>query len=84
MTIEPDGILYTHVKEADVDEIVEATFGRGEAVERLLYRDPVSGEAKRGKRDIGFYAKQERRVMHDCGAIDPEDLNEYIARGGYT
>ncbi len=83
VTIEPDGILYTHVKEADVDEIVARTFGSGELVERLLYRDPVSGETKRGKRDIDFYAKQERRVMHDCGSIDPEDLNEYIARGGY-
>ena len=51
VTIEPDGILYTHVKEADVPEIVERTFGRGELVEQLLYRDPVSGEVKRGKQD---------------------------------
>ncbi|MBU0928262.1 MAG: 4Fe-4S binding protein [Spirochaetes bacterium] len=83
VTIEPDGILYTHVKGADVEEIVSRTFVRGGLVERLLYRDPVSGERKRGKRDIGFYAKQERRVMAECGSIDPEDLNEYIARGGY-
>jgi len=83
VTIEPDGILYTHVKEADVAEIVERTFGRGELVERLLYRDPVTGALKRGKHDIDFYARQERRVLADCGSIDPEDLNEYIARGGY-
>lgn len=83
VNIEPDGILYTHVKEGDVPEIVERTFGKGELVERLLYHDPVTGQTKRGKHDIGFYAKQDRRVLADCGAIDPEDLNEYIARGGY-
>lgn len=83
VSIEPDGILYTHVKPADVAEIVDRTFGSGEVIDRLLYRDPVSGEHKRGKHEIDFYERQDRRVMHDCGAIDPEDLREYIARGGY-
>jgi len=83
MEIEPDGILYTHVKEGDVEEIVGTTLSKGEAIDRLLYVDPVSGEKRRGKADIEFYAKQERIVMSACGYVDPEDLNEYIARDGY-
>ncbi|MFA6508774.1 MAG: NAD(P)H-dependent oxidoreductase subunit E, partial [Treponemataceae bacterium] len=83
MTIEPDGILYTHVKETDIDEIVGTTLKKSEVVKRLLYVDPVSGKAKRGKGEIEFYAKQERLVMSACGYVDPEDLNEYISRDGY-
>ncbi len=83
VSIEPDGILYTHVKEADLAEIVQETLKAGKVVERLLYRDPVSGELKRGKGEIDFYAKQDRRVLSSCGRIDPEDLNEYISHDGY-
>jgi NADH-quinone oxidoreductase subunit F len=83
VTIEPDGILYTKVRESDVDEIVQATLKGGRVVERLLYADPSSGERKRGKGEIEFYNKQERRVLSACGVIDPEDLDEYISRGGY-
>lgn len=83
LTIEPDGICYTHVKTADVAEIVEKTLKKGEIIERLLYKDPVSGKHKRGKQDIDFYAKQDRKVLSSCGVIDPEDINEYIARDGY-
>lgn len=83
VVIEPDGILYTHVKPSDVEEIVKKTIIAGEQIERLLYKDPVTSELKKGKHEIDFYKLQDRRVMHDCGSIDPEDLNEYIAHGGY-
>lgn len=83
LAIEPDGILYTHVKEADVAEIVEKTLAKGEIIDRLLYVDPVTGTHRKGKGEIAFYAKQERRVLSACGFVDPEDINEYIARGGY-
>ncbi len=83
VTIEPDGILYVKVKAADVPEIVERTLGRGEGIERLQYRDPVTGQVKRGKGEIDFYAKQDRRVLADCGRMDPEDIHEFIAHGGY-
>ena len=83
VTVEPDGILYIKVREDDVPEIVERTLGRGEAVERLLYRDPVSGESKRGKGEIDFYARQDRRVLAACGKVDPEDIHEFIAHDGY-
>jgi len=83
VSVEPDGILYTHVKAEDAAEIVASTLGEGEVVERLLYRDPVTGVAKRGKHEIDFYARQDRRVLAACGVIDPEDIDEYIARDGY-
>jgi NADH-quinone oxidoreductase subunit F len=83
LSIEPDGILYTHVKKDDVAEIVEKTLLKGEVIERLLYCDPVSGKHHLGKDKIAFYAKQDRRVLAACGVIDPEDINEYIARNGY-
>ncbi|HSV55790.1 MAG TPA: NAD(P)H-dependent oxidoreductase subunit E, partial [Magnetospirillaceae bacterium] len=83
LTIEPDGILYTRVKPEDVPEIVERTLGRGEAIMRLLYQDPASGERKRGKSEIDFYAKQDLRILADCGHSDPEDIREFIARNGY-
>jgi NADH-quinone oxidoreductase subunit F len=83
VTIEPDGILYAKVRESDVGEIVETTLKGGKTVERLLYVDPATGERKRGKGEIGFYSKQERRVLAACGVVDPEDLDEYVSRGGY-
>jgi NADH-quinone oxidoreductase subunit F len=83
LTVEPDGILYVKVRESDVPEIVERTLAKGEAIERLQYHDPVSGQVKRGKGEVDFYAKQDRRVLAACGVVDPEDLYEYISRDGY-
>ena len=84
LSIEPEGILYVKVRPADVDEIVEKTLRSGEAIERLLYTDPVSGEKCRGRDDIAFYKRQRRTVLKECGALDPADLAEYIAHGGYA
>ncbi|MFP4491533.1 MAG: NADH-ubiquinone oxidoreductase-F iron-sulfur binding region domain-containing protein [Spirochaetaceae bacterium] len=83
VTIEPDGILYAHVSLSDVDEIIEETILGGRPVERLLYREPVSGKTCRGSRDIPFYTQQNRIVLKKCGNCDPEDIHEYIAGGGY-
>jgi len=82
VTVEPDGILYTRVKAADVDEIV-AALREGRVIDRLLYRDPVSGEACRGPAEIPFYKRQSRTVLKACGRLDPEDIREYIHGGGY-
>jgi len=84
VSVEPDGILYVHVKEADIEEIVEKTILGGKPVERLLYTDPATGERKLGKGEIDFYARQDRKVLAACGAIDPEDIAEYISLGGYS
>jgi NADH-quinone oxidoreductase subunit F len=83
MSIEPDGILYTHVKESDVPEIVNETLLGGKVIDRLLYKDPASGEHKKNKQEITFYNRQTRLVLKECGLIDPEEINEYISHGGY-
>ncbi len=83
VTIEPDGIMYAHVKPEDVEEIVEKTIIRNEVIERLLYTDPSTDRKCRGQGDIPFYAKQKRTVLKSCGNCDPEDINEYIASDGY-
>jgi NADH-quinone oxidoreductase subunit F len=84
VTVMPDNILYTKVKPADVKEIVEKTIMNGEPVERLLYKNPVTKKICRGTDEIDFYTKQHRFVLKQCGSIDPEDIEEYIAGGGYA
>ncbi len=80
--IEPEDILYTKVKVADVPEIVEKTLLKGEVIERLLYADPKTGTHCKGDADIPFYKRQKRVVLANC-RIEPGDVREYIARGGY-
>ncbi len=81
VTIEPEHILYTKVRPGDVDEIIEKTLVKGEIVERLLYMAP-DGPSKTTA-GIPYYKKQQRRSLAFCGAIDPLDMDEYIANGGY-
>ncbi|WP_428040084.1 NADH-ubiquinone oxidoreductase-F iron-sulfur binding region domain-containing protein [Candidatus Avelusimicrobium fimicolum] len=76
-------IFYTKVKSADVPEIVEKTLLKGEVIDRLLYHNPANNQKAKTVADIPFYAQQERILLHDCGRINPEDINEYIAHGGY-
>lgn len=82
--IEPDDLLYTHVKLNDVEEIVHETLIKGNVVERLTYTNPNTGEKFSKEHDIPFYKKQLRRVLQNCGAIDPESLEEYIVFNGYN
>lgn len=81
--IEPQGILYTRVRSEDVEEIVEKTVISGEPVRRLLYHDPDTDEASLTEDSIPFYAHQKRVTLGNCGRINPEDIRQYIARGGY-
>jgi len=83
LSIEPDGIVYCKVLPADVPEIVRATLLEGRPVERLLYQDPGTGKACRGHHEIPFYARQQRTVLKNCGSLDPENIREYLAQGGY-
>ncbi|TVR29823.1 MAG: 4Fe-4S dicluster domain-containing protein [Spirochaetaceae bacterium] len=83
VTIEPEGVLYTKVQAEDVAEIVQTTLMGGDVVERLLYVDPRKREHCRSKDDIPFYQRQERTALKECGSLDPEDIREYIALGGY-
>lgn len=81
--IEPDNILYVGVKAEHVPEIVERTLNKGEVIEDLLYHHPATGKTYRGESDIPFYKSQTRITLANCGAIDPDDIREYIARDGY-
>jgi NADH:ubiquinone oxidoreductase subunit F (NADH-binding)/(2Fe-2S) ferredoxin len=78
------GVMYCHVKRKDAKDIVAATVSGGEPVERLLFVDPATGERCRGENDIPFFSKQQRISLARCGEVDPEDIGDYIAHGGYT
>jgi len=81
--IRPAGIFYQNVKPTDVPEIVAATLGRGEIIDRLLYEDPGTGRKIVHEQDIPFYARQHRLLMHQNAVIDPLNIDDYIAAGGY-
>ena len=83
VTILPEEIFYTKVQPEDVGEIVETTIQKGGVVERLLYVEPDTQRVCHTKNEIPFYRKQQRFVLNNCGTIDPEDIREYIATGGY-
>ncbi|MBC8014237.1 MAG: NADH-quinone oxidoreductase subunit NuoF [Sporomusaceae bacterium] len=79
----PEGVFYIRVEETDVAEIVEEHLYKGRIVERLLYKEHGALEGIPSYKDIDFYKKQMRIVLANCGHIDPEQINEYIAVGGY-
>jgi len=83
VVIEPDGIFYTQVQMEDVAEIVTVHLRDGKPVERLFYRDPLTGKTVSHYSDINFYAKQKRVILRNCGHINPEKIEDYIERGGY-
>ena len=79
----PEDIFYCGVTAEDMPELVEEHLVKGNKVERLLYQDPVSEEFLTSYVDIPFYKHQKRVVLRNCGIIDPENIDEYIIRGGY-
>ncbi|MBR3841400.1 MAG: NADH-quinone oxidoreductase subunit NuoF [Erysipelotrichales bacterium] len=85
MAVYPDKVFYGHVDVDSVEEIVKEHFIKGRRVERLLVTDiDYATQEKIFDIDkINFYKKQERIVLRNCGVINPEDINEYIARDGY-
>ena len=80
--IEPMGIMYIHVKPEDCHEILERTVLGGEIIDRLVYT--LDGVKYPRQEDIPFYKKQHRVVLANCGKSDAEDMEEYIAKGGYA
>ena len=83
VVVEPEGIFYSQVAVEDAPEIVQSHLRDGKLVERLFYRDPVTGEAIAHYRDITFYARQQRTILRNCGHINPENIDDYLAVGGY-
>lgn len=79
--IEPESLLYLKVKPEDCEEIWANTIIKGEIVQRLLYKD--ENKIYEEKEEIPFYKKQSRLVLRNCGAIDSESIDDYIALGGY-
>ena len=80
----PEGAFYSHIKLEDVERIVKEHFVGGKIVEDLLY---AHSKDEKGNilslSEIPFYRKQNRVALRNCGVIDPENINEYIARDGY-
>ena len=81
--VQPGEIFYCQVKPRDAQAIVEKHILGEELVDRLLYRDPSSGATVKKWHDIGFYVKQQRILLENCGVIDPENVNHYLEREGY-
>jgi NADP-reducing hydrogenase subunit HndC len=83
----PDGTFYSRVTVDDIEEIVESHLLKGHIVERLVYADTGKIAPKNPKyvtlKETAFYRSQNRVVLRNCGMIDPENINEYIARDGY-
>ncbi len=84
MIVYPEGIFYSAVKADDVPEIVTEHLLKGNIVERLVYKDTVTGEPVKSLGETTFYKKQHRVALRNCGVIDPEDIEEYIAEDGYA
>jgi len=83
MMIFPEGIFYCQVTAEHVPAIVEETLIKGRPVHELLYREPASAKSLPTYNEIPFYNKQMRIALRNCGFINPEQIEEYIARGGY-
>ena len=83
----PDGTFYSRVQPEDVKEIVEEHLLKGRVVERLVYADTGAEEivekASVSLNDTAFYKSQKRIVLRNCGVINPDDIDEYIAMDGY-
>ena len=83
VVVEPEGIFYSEVKTEDAAEIVHSHLQNGEPVERLFYKDPITDEPIPCYRDIAFYKGQQRIILRNCGHINPEVIEDYLAVGGY-
>ena len=80
----PDNTFYTQVIPGDAEEIVSEHIIGGRKIERLLYIDPKTEQTVSDSKHMDFYRKQMRIALRNCGFIDPENIEEYIALNGYT
>lgn len=80
----PDNTFYTQVTPQDVTDIVEEHFIKGRPLKRLLYHNPKNEFSVTSAKNIDFYKKQVRIALRNCGFINPENIEEYIARDGYA
>ena len=80
----PEGAFYSAIAPEDVKEIVSEHLLKGRMVKRCLYQETIVGDTIKNLNHTRFYEKQVRVALHDCGVIAAEDIDEYIARGGYS
>ncbi len=83
VVVEPEGIFYTRVQPEDASEIALSHLQKNIPVERLYYRDPLSGEAIPYYKDVNFYQKQQRVILENCGHINPENIEHSVTKGKY-
>ncbi len=81
--VEPDDILYCMLKTDDVKDIVNSHLINGIPVNKLYYHDPITGNPIPKWTDIPFYSRQQKMITTHCGFINPEDIKDYVAIGGY-
>ncbi len=79
----PEGAFYNKVSVEDVPEIVNEHLLKGRLVQRLLHKETISESGVSSINETGFYKKQLRVALRNCGLINPEDIDEYIAMDGY-
>ncbi len=84
VVIEPNNILYQRVTEEDVDQIISQTILKGRVVDKLLYLDSKIGKKITHENEIPFYTKQKRLLLANNSRIDPNNIEDYLALGGYA
>ena len=84
MIVYPEGVFYSRVKPEWIKEIVDEHLLKGRIVKKYLYQETIDGDNIKNLMHTRFYEKQTRIALHNCGVIAAEDIDEYIARGGYT
>lgn len=82
--IMPDNTFYVQVKPEDAEEIVDEHIIKGRKVNRLLYKEPATQTTVSDSKHMEFYKKQMRIALRNCGFVDPENIEEYIGREGYS
>ena len=83
VVVYPEGAFYSRVEKDDVKEIVEEHLLKGRIVKRLLYSETIQEDSIKSLNETQFYAKQKRVALRNCGVINPENIDEYIAVDGY-
>ncbi len=83
MIVYPEGCFYSEVKVEDIPEIVEEHLLKGRMVKRLIYDETITKDEIKPLNETNFYKKQNRIALRNCGVIDPESIEEYIAMDGY-
>ncbi len=84
MVIEPGNVFYCHIKPEDIPEIISESLKKDKTIERLLYIDPATEKKISREQDIPFYKAQDRTVLSQNKLVNPCDINDYIANGGYS